>query len=190
LADKSQSLVLDALARAAAEPRGLPLLGTKAAAGLFAKNAAGKKAAQHTKNEGLVRVLREETKGKSTQEICILTEKGLGLLLAQANPGPALDAFVCALEAVLVRYLARRQESGALDDCSLPELYRHLRAHASGLTMGQFHDLLVRLLESGTIYLHPWTGPLYELPEPACALLVGHEVAYYASLRKTLSPDP
>jgi hypothetical protein len=33
------------------------------------------------------------------------------------------------------------------------------------------------------IYLHPWTGPLYALPEPAFALLIGHEVAYYASLR-------
>jgi hypothetical protein len=245
LADKSHSLVLDALARAAAEPRGLPLLASKAAAGLFAANAAGKEAARHSKNEELIRVLREETKGKSTQEICVLTEKGLGLLLEQANPRRVLEAFVNALEvsqqqmthllesaranqeqllalkagaemvlqqlqrpqvltprsverngkhagdgaAALVTYLTRRHEKGALDDCPLPELFRHLRSHHSGLTTGQFHDLLVRLVDDGTIYLHPWTGPLYELPEPACALLVGHEVAYYASLRKTLSPD-
>jgi len=31
----------------------------------------------------------------------------------------------------------------------------------------------------------PWTGPLYDLPEPHFALLVGHEVAYYASSRRT-----
>jgi hypothetical protein len=33
------------------------------------------------------------------------------------------------------------------------------------------------------VYLHPWTGPLYAMPEPAFALLIGHEVAYYANLR-------
>ncbi len=37
--------------------------------------------------------------------------------------------------------------------------------------------------QAGRIYVHPWTGPLHELPEPAYALLVGHEIAYYASLR-------
>ena len=246
MADQSQSLLLDALARAAAEPRGLPLLATKSMAGLFAANAAGKEAARHSKNEGLVRVLRQETKGKSSQEICVLTEKGLELLLEHADPRRVLEAFVSALEAcqkqmtpllesaranqehlqalmacaekilqqlprpqvvtpplverngknhadgaaALVTHLRRRQEAGALDDCSLPELYRHVRIQLSSLTLGQFHDLLVRLLESGTIYLHPWTGPLYELPEPACALLVGHEIAYYASLRKPFSLDP
>jgi hypothetical protein len=65
----------------------------------------------------------------------------------------------------------------------LPELFRRLRDAYPSLTVGQFHDRL-RLLHRGEkIYLHPWTGPLYELPEPACALLVGHEIAYYASLR-------
>ena len=39
------------------------------------------------------------------------------------------------------------------------------------------HDL-------GKIYLHPWTGPLYDIPEPPYALLIGHEIAYYASIRK------
>ena len=28
-----------------------------------------------------------------------------------------------------------------------------------------------------------WTGPLYAIPEPPLALLVGHEIAYYASPR-------
>ena len=51
-------------------------------------------------------------------------------------------------------------------------------------TIGHFHDSLRRLHEQEKIYLHPWTGPLYEIPEPPYALLVGHEIAYYASIRK------
>jgi len=35
------------------------------------------------------------------------------------------------------------------------------------------------LREAGRLRLAPWTGPLYELPEPALALLIGHEVLYY-----------
>ncbi len=71
----------------------------------------------------------------------------------------------------------------ASGDCPLPELFRHVRAKAPRLTVGGFHDGLRRLHEQQQIYLHPWTGPLYEIPEPACALLVGHEIAYYASAR-------
>ena len=58
-----------------------------------------------------------------------------------------------------------------------------MKSNNPSLTIGQFHDSLRRLHEMEKIYLHPWTGPLYEIPEPACALLVGHEVAYYASVR-------
>jgi hypothetical protein len=66
-------------------------------------------------------------------------------------------------------------------DCPLPELYRRLKdAHAT-LTVGAFHDGLRELHARGRIYLHPWTGPLYDLPEPPFALLTGHEIAYYAS---------
>jgi hypothetical protein len=71
----------------------------------------------------------------------------------------------------------------ASGDCPLPELLRHLSKTTPTLTIGAFHDGLRRLHERQQIYLHPWTGPLYELPEPACALLVGHEIAYYASSR-------
>ncbi len=79
--------------------------------------------------------------------------------------------------------LVRRQDAGAAQDCPLPELYQAARQVHPKLTLGEFHDGLRRLREQGRIYLHPWTGPLYDLPEPACALLVGHEVAYYASMR-------
>ena len=75
------------------------------------------------------------------------------------------------------------QEAGALSDCPLPELYRRLRSLSPRLTIGQFHDRLRRMYADSLLHLHPWTGPLYALPEPAYALLVGHEIAYYASLR-------
>ena len=71
----------------------------------------------------------------------------------------------------------------AAGDCPLPELYRRVSASHPTLTIGQFHDGLRELHDREQVYLHPWTGPLYSLPEPAFALLVGHEIAYYASLR-------
>jgi hypothetical protein len=84
----------------------------------------------------------------------------------------------------VVQALAGWARSGASEDCPLPELYREVRGHCPELTLGAFHDALRRLQDAGTIYLHPWTGPLYQVPEPPCALLVGHEIAYYASLRE------
>ena len=79
-------------------------------------------------------------------------------------------------------------ESQPLGDCPLPELFRLLKAGAGRLTIGQFHDGLRSLLEKQVIYLHAWTGPLYEMPEPALALLAGHEIAYYVSLREIENP--
>jgi hypothetical protein len=74
--------------------------------------------------------------------------------------------------------------SGAAgEDCPLPELYRSLSILDSPPTIGEFHDCLRRLHTDGALYLHPWTGPLYALPEPAYALLAGHNIAYYASPR-------
>jgi hypothetical protein len=71
----------------------------------------------------------------------------------------------------------------ASGDYPLPELFRQWSAKHPGGSIGRFHDHLRRMHDEHAIYLHPWTGPLYALPEPAYALLVGHEVAYYASLR-------
>jgi hypothetical protein len=70
------------------------------------------------------------------------------------------------------------------EDCPVSELYHHLRQSAPHLTIGQFHDGLRQLHADGAIYLHPWTGPLSEIPEPTIALLVGHMIAYYASQRE------
>jgi hypothetical protein len=80
-------------------------------------------------------------------------------------------------------FLARRQVSGASEDCPLPELFRQAQQAAPTLSIGSFHDALRQLHDGGQIYLHPWTGPLYAIPEPLYALLVGHEIAYYASPR-------
>src|SRR5437868_12675709 len=97
VADMSQALILDALTRAAAAPEGLPLLGGKTA--LLATSGAGKQAAQHIKTEGLIRVVRTQTRGKTTQEICVPSQKGLECLLEQVSPRRVLEAFVSALSA-------------------------------------------------------------------------------------------
>jgi hypothetical protein len=90
---------------------------------------------------------------------------------------PALDA---ALHEAMLAELTRWQRADASEDCPLPHLYRQVSASS----IGQFHDALRRLHDLGKVYLHPWTGPLYDIPEPPYALLIGHEIAYYASIRK------
>jgi hypothetical protein len=101
----------------------------------------------------------------------------------QVNGSPPGANGVANWDAAALAHLQQRQASGALEDCPLPELFHAAGQSYSKLTIGQFHDGLRRLADEGRIYLHPWTGPLYDLPEPPYALLIGHEVAYYASLR-------
>jgi hypothetical protein len=248
LANSSTQAVLDALSRAAAEPAGLPLFGAKSI-GLFRSSAVAKKAAQLCKEEGFLRVVRAESRGKRTREFCAITEKGLAYLLSQVSPKQVLgdlvralhahqaqigelvatarrwqadlDALKSAAEAVLTRVsrgpsavdggngkagdpsdtqprsdsgteiyadvllglLRQWHESGVSGDCPLPELFRRSHQATRPLSIGEFHDELRRLHDRDQIYLHPWTGPLHEIPEPAYALLSGHGIAYYASLR-------
>jgi hypothetical protein len=101
--------------------------------------------------------------------------------LASSRPAvtAASDALIADVKARLAEWHA---DAGASHDCPLPDLYRKLEA-ADRVSVGLFHDALRQLHDDHQIYLHPWTGPLYVLPEPAFALLVGHEVAYYASIR-------
>jgi hypothetical protein len=230
LADKSTQLVLEALGRAAAEPDGVPLLGTKPA--LFPPSA--RQAAQRCLDDHLLRVVRTEARGKTDQPYCALTEKGLAFLLQQVHPRQVLEDLLRAVEArqqqlddllrlthksqtdleglkaatervlqhlthpasngtaaknadadwtaAVLACLTRWHDSAA-GDCPLPELFRQVQQARPALTIGAFHDGLRRLHEQEKIYLHPWTGPLYDLPEPSVALLVGHEIAYYASQR-------
>jgi hypothetical protein len=237
LADKSSQIILTALSRAVSDPPGVPLHGKKGAAGLFAGTAAGKLAAQRCKDEGYLQFVRTEKRGKSTLEICAITDKGMAYLLSQISPKQVLEDFVRALEARqaqagelltsakqmqitldelkttaekvlqqvrqpmtiaqtpstngahstkyhLLEYLSHWQEKGASEDCPLPDLYRNACQTETHLTIGTFHDHLRRLHDREQLYLHPWTGPLYAIPEPHYALLVGHEIAYYASVRK------
>jgi hypothetical protein len=238
LADKFTPLILEALSRVAADTEGVPLHGGKNVPGLFSTSPAGKQAAQRSKEEGLLRVVRTETKARTVTEFCAITEKGLAYLLDQVNPKRVVEEFVRALEnrqtqisdlldaardmenslaslkliaervlqrverptavgpvpcsngneawpGEVVAHLARWHESGAPEDCTLPTLYSHATQIAPHLTIGQFHDGLRKLHQEQQIYLHPWSGPLHELPEPALALLTGHEIAYYASIRSS-----
>jgi hypothetical protein len=232
VADKSSSLVLDALSRAAADPAGVPLFIQKTAPGLFAGTATARKAAQRCKELDLLRVVRTETNAKGIKEVVAITSKGLDHLVTQANPRQLLLDLVRAVDSrdqQLAEWIdaARRAQSSldtlrqlaaaavqrlepprippttlngtapvdsagtvlrcveqwsgtnTAEDCPLPHLYRQLK----GVTIGQFHDVLRRLHAEQRIYLHPWTGPLCDLPEPPMALMVGHEIAYYASPR-------
>jgi hypothetical protein len=172
LTDVAQRLVLDALTRAADRPAGLPLFAPRTGVGLFAPTPAGKQAARRCQDDGLLRTIRREPRGRSALEVCDLTAKGLAYLLERDDQHRAIREI-----------LAGWHGAGALDDCPVPALCRRLTDRFPALTIGQFHDRLRLLHRGGKIALHPWTGPLYELPEPAYALLVGHEIAYYASLR-------
>lgn len=82
----------------------------------------------------------------------------------------------------IVELLRTWQSARKIGDYPLPELYEQARAGCPKLTLGQFHDALRALHNRREVYLHPWTGPLHELPHPASSLLVGHEIGYYASL--------
>jgi hypothetical protein len=237
LADKSSPLLLEALSLAASDPGGLPLFGNKSSPGLFRAGGAAKALAQQCKDEGYLRVVATQPKGKAVQELCAITEKGLAFLLSQLSPKAVLENLVRALEsrqsqfgelvasaqqtqsafnalkatvekvlhevgkappapelapsgnglgsgkALVLSYLTQWTASRPAEDCPLSEVYEHARKQLPTLTIGRFHDSVRQLYEEQKIYLHPWTGPLYELPDPACALLVGHEIAYYASLR-------
>jgi hypothetical protein len=236
LADKSTPLILEALSRAAAEPAGLSLYAGRGARGLFASSAAARQAAQRCKAEGLLQLVRTETRGKSVTEVCAITEKGLAYLLAQTSPKQVIEDFLRALDArqeqlssvldsvrqvqssleairalaerlapnatlpvgplpsangsgswqsEIAGHLSRWHDTGANSDCPLADLYRHALKSAPHLTIGQFHDFLRKLHDEERIYLHPWTGPLCDLPEPSLALLIGHEIAYYASIRSS-----
>lgn len=69
--------------------------------------------------------------------------------------------------------------------CSLCELFHQVQQADANLSVGRFHDELRELHRRGDVAFTPWTGPLYELPEPHLALLIGHEVLYYVRLRRS-----
>ena len=231
MTEKTTQLVLAALSRAASQPQGERLHGTKTMPGLFPGHATARDAADFCKRNDYLRVLRTETKGKKPVEICAITDKGIAFLLSQVSPRPVLEQLLQAVHEragqltelasevhqchVALRrigelvaqaleqppsppstpsangtdlwkqkalgFLSTWRQHHPNEDCPLPELYRHLQGQSPSLSLGRFHDGLRQLHDQGQVHLHPWTGPLYEIPEPACALLVGHAVVYYAS---------
>jgi hypothetical protein len=231
LADKLSQFILDALGRAALAPGGTPLVGTKAAPGLFPATAVARQAAQKAVADGLIRHIAADPKGKADRDLYAATAAGLECLLRQSSPKQVLEDLARAVEArhsqftdwltvarethaelaavreILAQVIPKlAAPTGYFDaavsapdwladlrthltewdeagDCPLPELYRRVRGPHPALTIGQFHDGLRELHDREQVYLHPWTGPLYALPEPAFALMIGHEVAFYASVR-------
>ena len=83
MADRSTQMLLDGLSRAAADPAGLPLLAGKAFPGLYPCTAPGKQVAQRCKEEGFLRVVRTETRGKNAVEVCTISDKGIAYLLSR-----------------------------------------------------------------------------------------------------------
>ncbi len=135
-----------------------------------------------TELAGLVAGLAEQIRSlRSTVEQVLPRLNGTPMNGLLCPPRPkvtaASDALIADVKARLAEWHA---SAGASQDCPLPDLFRKLETIAS---VGLFHDALRQLHDDHQIYLHPWTGPLYALPEPAFALLVGHEVAFYASIR-------
>jgi hypothetical protein len=123
------------------------------------------------------------TTQNSLESIRAVVEKMAANPDTPVGPAPSTNGCKDRLDEI-VAHLATWRDSGAGGDCPLPDLYR--RTLQSGpWTVGQFHDGLRKLNEQERIYLHPWTGPLYELPEPSSALLVGHAIAYYAGIRSS-----
>ncbi|HEY1186591.1 MAG TPA: hypothetical protein VGE74_02990 [Gemmata sp.] len=107
-------------------------------------------------------------------------------------PFPSGRGAGCLLEPDLAAaVLAHLADHAGPADCPLPDLFRGLALNGP-LTIGEFHDCLRQLHADGTVSFTAWAGPLYALPEPQYALLIGHGIAYYASLRASgvRSPEP
>lgn len=100
------------------------------------------------------------------------------------TPEPVPTAVAVVEPDLAAALLARLADWPGPTDCTLPELFRSLAAADPPPTIGEFHDCLRKLYADGVVSLPAWTGPLYAMPEPAYALLIGHGIAYYASLRE------
>jgi len=205
VADRASQLVLAALGRAAADPAGVPLFASRTDPGLFPATAAGKLAAQKACDDGhlaadgtitrrgLDHLLAQASPRQVLEDFVRVLEarheQARDLLATAKKMLDGIEGLCTTLLPVLERISGPRDPAATIldalahrpgpGDCPLPELFRS----AGEGSLGAFHDALRRLHKQGRVYLHPWTGPLYQLPEPACALLVGHEVAYYASIR-------
>ncbi len=186
MADNSNHLVVEALLRAGRDPSDHESAPVRdKGLGRLAENADPSQMTQvvalalDRSSEALASIRRELE--KSQQQLEIVRAALLTLAAKKSPADERVDPH--GLTEKLRAKLQHWRQSGLLGDCPLPELFRHLRQSQATLSIGQFHDHLRHLHQHQEIYLHPWTGPLYQLPEPALALLIGHEIAYYANLR-------
>ena len=141
--------------------------------------------------EDFVRVLEErrgevqtllKTADRMAASLAGMTERIQSVLPQVATGRPPAPETELA-ERVMTRLADWASRGGVTRDCPLPELFRSLGTLDSAPTIGMFHDALRQLHDERRVYLHPYTGPLYTLPEPAYALMIGHEVSYYANAR-------
>jgi hypothetical protein len=79
----------------------------------------------------------------------------------------------------LLTHLQQFKGQAPMRPMDLPQLLRFARSKQPALTVGQFHDVLRRLMAGGQIRLSPFTQAMYQLPEPECAMIVGREIMYY-----------
>jgi hypothetical protein len=97
--DKVMQILLDALRQAAEEPAEQRLYRSGKLAGLFpGRTGANAEAAARALRDGLLEVVRTETKGKTTVEWARLTPKGVEFLHGHESPVRALDELRAALE--------------------------------------------------------------------------------------------
>jgi hypothetical protein len=78
-------------------------------------------------------------------------------------------------------YLDKRRDSGAADQCSLPELFAALRPEHAQLSIPDYLEGLRCLHDRRAIQLLPFQGAPAELPQPEFALLDGTEVYFYVA---------
>ncbi len=78
-----------------------------------------------------------------------------------------------------VEYLREFRRRSPYANCPLPELFRRV-AQPAGLSIGQFHDGLRRLVKEGKVRLHAFTGAAYQLQDEEYALVAGQEIKFYA----------
>lgn len=134
-----------------------------------------------------------ESQGEELRRMSLAIEEMRGHLLRQGSEiravlgGLSSDVKLPDADRWIEGLLADHAQSPAAADRTLGELYLDLQRTFPRLTIGQFHDAIRSLHEAGRIRLSPWTGPLYQLPEPGLALLIGHEVLYYVRLRRSVA---